>query len=89
MVNNIKIEDSMSFFMNTKLIEIDIDRQYSQVVELKNPPSASTLIQFDNYQQNTTFTSMMSSYFIDVLKRVYLAIQKHHQIEIEVCFDGT
>ncbi|TNV86452.1 hypothetical protein FGO68_gene11536 [Halteria grandinella] len=88
MLNNIKIGEAAEFFMNSKCIDIDIDRQYSQVDV--QPTRKDDLVQYDNYHLNTTFTSMMNSFFIDVLKRVYLAIVKHPQqtLEVKVCFDG-
>ena len=31
---------------------------------------------------------MMNSFFVDIIKKVYIAMQKH-TIEMELCLDGT
>lgn len=82
MINNVKVQDARDFFISKKHLDLDIDRQYSYVTNQKN-----RLFQ-DNYQINQCFTSMMNSFFVDIIKKVYIAMQKH-TIEMEVCLDGT
>jgi hypothetical protein len=43
---------------------------------------------FDNYKFNQGFTSMMNSFFVDIIKRLYAAMQKH-TLNIKVSFDGN
>jgi len=43
---------------------------------------------YDNYKYNQSFTCMMNSFFIDIIKKVYAAMQKH-TIPMRLSFDGV
>ena len=67
MINNIKVKEAREFYVTRGQIDLDIDRQY-QLVDLNTKQT------FDNYKYNQTFTSMMNSFFIDVIKKLYMAM---------------
>ena len=82
MINNVKVRDAKDCYITKKTLDIDIDRQYSNIINQKNR------LFLDNYMVNQSFTSMMNSFFVDVIKKIYTAMQKHI-IEMEICLDGS
>ena len=72
MINNVRVKDAKEFYIPKSKIDLDIDRELSNAI-LTQSQSGGIAI-YDNYKYNQTFTSMMNSFFIDVIKRIYLAM---------------
>ena len=88
MINNIRVKDATEAFITKKRLDLDIDRELSNALLTQVMPHCSLAV-YDNYKYNQTFTSVMNSFLIDVIKRVHIAMQKHPSIEFSLSFDGS
>ena len=84
MINGIRVKEAREFFIQKGLIEVDHDQQFGLV----NKVSQQDVSHWDNYKYNQCFTSMMNSFYIDIIKKVYSAMQKH-TIPMKLSFDGV
>jgi hypothetical protein len=83
MINGIRVKEAREFLIERGVIEVDHDSQYSLISKVSHK-----VIHYDNFKYNQTFTSMMNSFYIDIIKKVYGAMQRH-SIPMKISFDGT